>query len=174
MSHSHLAQINIGRLLAPLDDPLIAEFVANLDRINALADGAPGFVWRFQTPEGNATAVRPYADERIIVNFSVWESVEALQTYVYRSAHAEIMRKRRQWFAKMSEAYMALWWVPAGHIPTWQEAKTRLDHLQTHGPTAYAFTFRRLFPPEETQLPLAQSTRFANIQSPTWALCPAA
>jgi hypothetical protein len=147
MPTHQLAQINIGRLVAPIDDPQLAEFVANLDPINALADQAPGFVWRFQTVEGNATSVRPYADERISVNFSVWESVEALRAYVYQSAHAEIMRQRRQWFEKMAEMYMALWWVPAGHIPTWHEAKARLDHLQQHGDTPQAFTFRHIFPP---------------------------
>ena len=98
-STHHLAQINIGRLLAPLDSPTLAEFVANLDRINALADGAPGFVWRFQTAAGNATSLRPYDDEMMIVNFSLWASVESLKAYVYQSAHADIMRKRRQWFA---------------------------------------------------------------------------
>jgi hypothetical protein len=148
MPHHHLAQINIGRLLAPLDDPSVAEFVANLAPINVLADRSPGFVWRFQTPEGNATNVRPYEDDRIIINFSVWESLEALNGFVYQSAHAAIMRKRRQWFEKMSGLYLALWWVPAGHIPTWEEAKARLDYLQRHGETPYAFTFRRTFAPE--------------------------
>jgi heme-degrading monooxygenase HmoA len=150
MTAYHLAQVNIARLLAPIDDPLLAEFVANLGPINALADSAPGFVWRFQTDQGDATSVRPYDDERIIVNFSVWESVEALRAYVYKSAHAEIMRKRRQWFAKMGDSYMALWWVPAGHIPTWAEAQARLEAIQ-QGETPYAFSFRRLFPPEEDQ-----------------------
>lgn len=146
MRNYHLAQINIGRLLAPLDDPLLAEFVANLDPINALADRSPGFVWRFQTADGNATSLRPYDDEQMIINFSVWESADALHDYVYKSTHAEIMRKRRQWFEKMGEMHMALWWVPAGHIPTWQEAKERLEHLQQHGETDRAFTFRNVFP----------------------------
>ena len=152
MIEHHLAQINIARLLAPIDDPMLAEFVANLAPINALADDSPGFVWRFQTAAGNATAVRPYDDDFIIINFSVWESLDALQTFVYKSAHAEIMRKRRQWFEKMSDLYLALWWVPAGHLPGWEEAKARLDHLQCNGDSAYAFTFRRLFSPDGDDL----------------------
>ena len=149
MTDYHLAQINIARLLAPLDDPQLAEFVANLVPINALADGSPGFVWRFQTAAGDATSVRPYEDALIIVNFSVWTSVEALKSYVYQSAHAEIMRKRRQWFEKMADSYMALWWIPAGHTPTWPEAQARLAALRQQGETPYAFTFRRLFPPPD-------------------------
>jgi hypothetical protein len=154
MAQYHLAQVNIGRLLAPLDDPSIAEFVANLAPINALADSAPGFVWRFQTPEGNAISVRPYEDDLVIINFSVWESIESLRDYVYKSAHADIMRKRRQWFEKLSDLHLALWWAPAGHIPTWEEAKARLEHMRLHGETPYAFTFRNSFPPEGALKPI--------------------
>lgn len=141
----HLAQLNIARMLAPIDDPLLAEFVANLDRINALADYAPGFVWRLQNESGNATELRPFEDDLMIVNMSVWESLASLKEYVYKSAHAEIMRKRRQWFEKMDEAFTVLWWVPAGTIPTIEEAKERLQHLRRHGETAHAFSFRRSF-----------------------------
>ncbi|MFN8441105.1 MAG: DUF3291 domain-containing protein [Caldilineaceae bacterium] len=141
----HLAQLNIARMLAPIDDPLLAEFVANLDRINALADHAPGFVWRLQNESGNATELRPFEDDLMIVNMSVWESLASLKEYVYKSAHAEIMRKRRQWFEKMDETFTVLWWVPAGTIPTIEEAKERLQHLRHHGETAYAFSFRRNF-----------------------------
>src|SRR3954465_8928818 len=105
MAQYHIAQVNIARLLAPLDDPLIADFVANLAQINALADAAPGFVWRFQTTAGDATSYRAYGDDRIIVNFSLWESVEALKDFVYKGSHSEIMRKRKQWFEKMAELY---------------------------------------------------------------------
>ncbi|MDQ3249150.1 MAG: DUF3291 domain-containing protein [Chloroflexota bacterium] len=142
----HLAQINIARLLAPLDDPQLAEFVANLDRINALADAAPGFVWRLQSRAGNATSLRPY-DDMIIVNMSVWESLAALREYVFGVQHVEIMRKRKQWFARFDGAYTALWWVAAGHVPTVEEAKARLEHLRTQGDSAYAFSFKKLFPP---------------------------
>ncbi len=147
MTH-HLAQLNIGRMLAAIDDPIMAEFVANLDRINALADGASGFVWRLQSDSGNATEFRPFADEMLIVNMSVWESLETLKDYVYKSAHAEIMRNRRQWFEKMDEVFTVLWWIPAGTIPTVEEAKARLESLRQHGETPYAFSFRRSFASE--------------------------
>ena len=114
----HIAQINIARMNFPIDSPSMAGFVSRLDEINALADGSPGFVWRLQTPEGNATDLRPYEDERIIVNMSVWESIEALKHYVYRTAHAELLRDRRSWFEQFSGAMLAMWWVPAGHIPS--------------------------------------------------------
>jgi hypothetical protein len=145
----HLAQINVGKLLAPLDDPMIAGFVNALDEINALADRSAGFVWRFQTEEGDATALRPFDDDLILVNFSVWESAEALKNYVYQGAHAEVMRQRRQWFEKFEGAYMALWWVEAGHLPTILEAKSRLQYLQQHGPSATAFTFKQLYAPPD-------------------------
>lgn len=142
----YLAQINIGRMLAPLDDPLMGGFVARLDTINALADASPGFVWRFQTAEGNATAIRPYDDERILVNFSVWTSLEALTAFVYASAHRPVMQRRRQWFERTDAPYMALWWVPEGHIPSVEEARERLEHLRGHGPTPIAFSFQQPFP----------------------------
>ena len=143
----HIAQINIARMNFPIDSPSMAGFVSRLDEINALADGSPGFVWRLQTPEGNATDLRPYEDERIIVNMSVWESIEALKHYVYRTAHAELLRDRRSWFEQFSGAMLAMWWVPAGHIPSVEEAKERHAHLEQHGPSAYAFTFRTLHEP---------------------------
>ena len=147
MPKFHIAQINIGRLLAPLDDPMIADFVARLDEINALAERSPGFVWRLQTQEGNATDLRPYDDERILVNMSVWESIEQLKDYVYRSVHTEVMKRRREWFEKFDGAFMALWWVEAGHVPTVEEAKRRLDHLYKHGESEFAFSFKINFPP---------------------------
>ena len=119
----HLAQVNIARLRAPIDDPLLAGFVARLDDVNALADAAPGFVWRLQTDAGNATALRPYDDDRILFNLSVWESPERLRDFVYRSAHVEVMRQRKSWFERFDGPYYALWWVPAGHIPSIDEAK---------------------------------------------------
>jgi heme-degrading monooxygenase HmoA len=144
MTH-HIAQVNIARMRAPLDDASMAGFVARLDEINALADGAPGFVWRLQTPEGNATYLRPYDDDRILFNLSVWESIEALKEYVYKTAHAELLRGRRDWFEHFDGAYLALWWVPAGHIPDVEEAKARLAHLAERGPSAHAFTFKQIF-----------------------------
>jgi heme-degrading monooxygenase HmoA len=145
----HIAQVNIGRIKAPLDDAVMAGFVARLEEINALADQSPGFVWRLQTSEGNATYLRPYNDDRILVNMSVWESVEALKHYVYHTAHAELLRQRQQWFEKLAGVYLALWWVPAGHIPGIDEAKKRLAHLERNGPTQFAFTFKTVVPLEE-------------------------
>jgi hypothetical protein len=146
-SRFQLAQVNIGRLLAPVDSPLIADFMAALDPINALADASPGFVWRLQTAEGNATSIHSFDDEMIISNMSVWESIEALRAFTYTSAHTGVMRRRREWFEVYESAYMALWWVPAGHRPTIEEAKERLAALDRDGPTAFAFTFRTPFEP---------------------------
>lgn len=147
----HLAQVNIGRLVAPLDSPQLAGFVAALDPVNSLADAAPGFVWRLQTDDGNATGLRIFGDDTMLVNMSVWESLEALGDFVYRSAHREVMRHRREYFEKLSESFVALWWVPAGHIPTVAEAEARLMHLRDRGPTPEAFTFRSPFgPPDAT------------------------
>jgi hypothetical protein len=146
MTH-HIAQINIARMAMPMDSPGMSGFVSRLDEINALADGSAGFIWRLQTPEGNATYLRPYDDDRIIVNMSVWESVEALKHYVYRTAHAELLRDRRSWFEQFQGAVLAMWWVPAGHIPSVEEAKERLAYLEQHGPSAYAFTFKTIHEP---------------------------
>jgi hypothetical protein len=146
----HLAQINVGRLRAPVDSPLVAEFMAALDPINALADTSPGFVWRLQTEDGNATSVRPYEDDEILINLSVWESIEALDTFVYHSDHTGYLRRRREWFGRMDEAMLALWWLPNGERPTVEEGVARLDHLRAHGPTPEAFTFRQRFPAPPT------------------------
>jgi hypothetical protein len=144
-----IAQVNIARLRAPLEDPLLRGFVARLDEINGLADRSPGFIWRLQTSEGNATYLRPYGDERILFNLSVWQSVEQLRSFVYRSMHLELIRQRADWFEKFEGAYSALWWVPVNHIPSVDEAKKRLEHLENIGPTQYAFTFQKVFSPTE-------------------------
>jgi Domain of unknown function (DUF3291) len=143
----HLAQVNIGRLRAPVDDPLIADFVAALDRINALADESPGFVWRLQSDIGNATDIQPTEDELVKINMSVWESVDALAEFVYRSDHTAFLRRRREWFERYGAAYTAMWWIPAGHLPTIAEALDRLDLIEADGPTPEAFTFASRFPP---------------------------
>jgi hypothetical protein len=132
---------------APLHDPIMAGFVAQLAHINAVADASPGFVWRLQTEDGDATAVRAFDDERILVNMSLWESLEALHAYVYRSAHVGPLRERRQWFEPMEGPVLVLWWIEAGHVPTVLEAKQRLAVLAANGPTPEAFTFRQPFPP---------------------------
>lgn len=148
MTTWHLAQVNIGRLWAPIDDPAIGEFKAALDTINALAESSPGFVWRLKDEAGNATSIEvDPGDELVIPNMSVWESVEALSGFVYRSDHTPFLRRRREWFQRFGSTFMALWWVPAGHVPSLAEAKHRLDLLEHHGPTADAFTFRHQFPP---------------------------
>src|SRR5262245_9707658 len=146
MDGYQLAQLNVGRLRAPTDSPLVAEFMNALDPINALAEASPGFVWRFQTEDGNATAVRPYDDDSILVNLSVWESVEALSAFVYHSDRTAYLRRRAEWFERMHDTIVVLWWVPAGHIPSVEEAITRLEALRANGPTAEAFTFRDRFP----------------------------
>jgi hypothetical protein len=147
--HFHLAQVNIALPREPLTAPLLADFVAQLEPINALADRSPGFVWRLQTPEGDATGVKAFGDERLIVNMSVWESMEALTAYVYRSDHVAVMKQRRRWFEPM-QLYMALWWTPAGELPSVRDAEERLEHLRAHGPSPLAFTFRTPFPPPGT------------------------
>jgi Domain of unknown function (DUF3291) len=149
---AHLAQVNIGRTRAPLDDPTMAGFVARLDEINALADRSPGFVWRLQGAEGNATYLQPYEDDRILFNMSVWKSLDDLRSYVYHTAHAELLRQRQDWFEKFDNAILALWWVPVGHVPSVPEAKDRLQRLATEGPTPLAFTFRSPFPPDTSLL----------------------
>ena len=145
----HIAQINIGRIKAPLEDRMMAGFVGRLDELNALADASPGFVWRLQTGEGNATYFRPYDDDRILMNMSVWETVDTLRNYVYHTVHAELLRQRHNWFEKFAGSYVALWWVPVGHKPGIDEAKKRLAHLEANGPTQFAFTFKTVFQPDE-------------------------
>jgi hypothetical protein len=158
MATHHLAQLNIGRILAPLDDEQMAGFVNELEPINAIADAAPGFVWRLQTEDGDATGIRAFDDDMLLVNMSVWESVEALADFTYSAEHRDILRGRRQWFEKVTEAIFVLWWVPAGTIPTVDEAKERLEHLREHGPTPEAFTFRTAFPSPGTPAGEAQAT----------------
>jgi hypothetical protein len=140
-----LAQINVARLRAPSDDPLVAEFFDALDRVNALAEASPGFVWRFQTEDGNATSVHPFGDELVIVNISTWVDAASLNDFAYRTDHAGFLRRRREWFERMVEASMALWWVDAGHRPTVAESVARLDHLRANGPSVRAFSFREAY-----------------------------
>ena len=144
MSAYHLAQLNIAWMKAPLESPEMADFVANLERINALAEGSPGYVWRLQDEAGDATAIRPVGDE-VLVNMSVWEDVQSLSDYVYNSAHTEMLKRRREWFERVEQAHQVLWWVPAGHRPSVTEAAERLAHLREHGATAQAFTFCHAF-----------------------------
>jgi Domain of unknown function (DUF3291) len=149
MSAHELAQLNIGVIKGPMDSPQMAGFANNLARINAVADASPGFVWRLQTEAGDATAIRPFDDPTLLVNMSVWRDVASLNTYVYSSAHVEIMRRRRDFFERMDVPFLVLWWVPHGHRPTVDEAMARLEMLRAQGPGAMAFTFRHAFPPPD-------------------------
>ncbi|MGH8251596.1 MAG: DUF3291 domain-containing protein [Steroidobacteraceae bacterium] len=162
MARYELAQMNVARLRAPLDSPQLADFVGALDRINAIADGSSGFVWRLQDDSGNATALRPMGED-MIVNLSVWQDPQSLQAFVYRSDHVGVMRRRREWFEKM-DLYLVLWWVPSGHRPTEAEGIERLDLLRSRGPSPDAFTFGKLFPP-----PGSGETAEGSIDTP----CPA-
>jgi hypothetical protein len=153
MSRYHLAQLNVGIIKAPLESPVMADFVNNLDRINALAESSPGFVWRLQTEAGNATDIRPTEDPNLLMNMSVWQDAESLSRFVFKTAHIEIMRRRGEWFERMEQAYLALWWVPHGHRPTIEEAMARLKHLRAHGPSPRAFNFRLAFPPPDAAQP---------------------
>ena len=150
MALYQLAQLNIASMLQPLESPGMADFVANLERINALAEASPGFVWRLQDEAGDATAIRPFGEE-VLVNLSLWRDVDALRDYVYKSAHAEVLKRRAEWFARMGEAHMVLWWVPAGHLPSVEEAAARLRLLREQGPSVQAFGFRQTFSPTDMQ-----------------------
>jgi len=145
MSQYHLVQLNIAKMKEPMESPSMADFVANLDRINLLAEQSPGFVWRLKDETGNAVALRPFGED-LIVNMSVWTDVELLSNFAFKSGHVEIMRRRRKWFERMAEAFAVLWWVPKSYIPSVTEAKERLEHLRKFGATPHAFTFKEAFP----------------------------
>ena len=166
MTRLRLAQVNVARMRGALEDPVMSGFVARLDEINALADESRGFVWRLQTDAGNATYLRPFNDEMIIINMSVWETVQDLKEFVFQGGHAEILRRRHDWFERLDSPVVALWWVPAGHVPSIDEAKKRLAHLDRHGPTPFAFTFRCLYPPDPD---FARATDWSAFEP-----CPAA
>ncbi len=148
MTTYHLAELNIGRMVGDTpDDPRLAEFMAALDEINALAEASPGFVWRLQDASGNATSITAFEDPRMLINMSVWETAEDLAAYAYKTAHGDFLAHRRKWFEPPEGPDLVLWWVPAGHIPTIEEAKERLDQLIAKGPSPEAFTFGNRFPP---------------------------
>ena len=151
----NLAQLNVGRLVAPAEDPAVADFMNALEHVNGLAEAAPGFVWRLKDDAGaGATDIRPAPDQQFIVNMSVWTDADLLFEFVYRSAHTPFMARRREWFDRFEGAYQALWWVPAGHHPTVAEGLSRLWLLDRYGPCPQAFTFKARFPaPDETGVP---------------------
>jgi hypothetical protein len=170
-----VAQVNVGRLVAPLDSPRLADFTGQLDAVNAVADAAPGFVWRLQTEDGNATALRAFesdadgSDGGILINMSVWESVEELAGYVYGREHVAVLRRRREWFEQLKDAYAALWWIPRGHIPAITEAEDRVKHLRAHGPTPHAFTLKVHFPAPDA---VADGAADGPLLSPEDWACP--
>jgi Domain of unknown function (DUF3291) len=142
----HVAQLNIARMIGKnIDDPVMIEFVNQLDEINLLAEQSDGFIWRLKSDNGNATSYNPYNDDRLIINFSVWENAALLKEFVYNSAHKVVMRDRKKWFENFGEPYYVLWHIPEGTIPTIDEAVERLACLQQNGPTAYAFDFKNIF-----------------------------
>ncbi|MFN8449527.1 MAG: DUF3291 domain-containing protein [Anaerolineae bacterium] len=145
----HIAQINIGRILGEMDSPIMAEFKDNLDRINALAEASPGFVWRLKGDNNNATEIHVYDDPYLLINMSVWESLDALFDFTYRSDHTPYVSRRKEWFERLTVPMMALWWVPAGHAPTPQVARAKLEYLEQHGATPHAFTFKQRFTVDE-------------------------
>ncbi|MFI7422282.1 DUF3291 domain-containing protein [Nonomuraea sp. NPDC049684] len=157
----HLAQLNVAHLRAPIDAPQLAEFVALLEPVNAVADEAPGFVWRMKESESDptATVVHDYGDH-LLINFSVWESLQTLWDFTYRSVHLGVLRRRREWFLRVAEPYMVMWWVPEGHIPSLAEGMRRLERLRTEGPSPEAFTYKDSYDSSEAaSLPAAAEVR---------------
>jgi hypothetical protein len=147
----HLAQVNIAKAIAPLDSPVMQGFVDQLDHINQLADNSEGFVWRLQTEEGDATALQPFDDPLTIMNLSVWSSLESLKNYAYSGDHLSIMKQKKSWFEKSSEATLALWWLPVGELPTPESARAMLEKLRREGPSQEVFTFAKPFLMPETR-----------------------
>ncbi|WP_327091943.1 DUF3291 domain-containing protein [Nonomuraea sp. NBC_01738] len=150
----HLAQLNAARLLAPIDDPRVAEFADGLEPINALADSAPGFVWRMRADHDDPRAiVKVETDDYLAFTYSVWRSRDELWNFIYRSAHLEYLRRRREWFEHLAEPYSVMWWIPEGVVPTMEDGFARLERLRTHGPGPEAFTFKDFYAAETTAMP---------------------
>lgn len=143
----YLAQINIALMKAPLDDPIMAEFAAALDEVNAVADKSPGFVWRLKTSSGNASDIRAYPDPKMLVNISVWRSVEQLKVYVYKSLHGDFFIRRRKWFERYQGEHFAMWWIRSEHLPTVEEGKAKLEYLELYGDSPESFTFGKPYSP---------------------------
>ena len=141
----YLAQVNIARMLAPLDDPSMLDFVNNLDRINKLAEQSEGFIWRLVDESDNATSLRIFNDDFLIVNMSVWNSMDHLFQFTYQPGHIEIFKRKKEWFTKMGDAHLACWFVPEEYRPTIRDAEQRLEYLNKHGETPYAFTFKKRY-----------------------------
>lgn len=138
----HLAQLNIAKAKATLDDPLMQEFMDNLDPVNAIAEASPGFIWRLKDENGDATSIQVFDNPRLIVNMSVWESIDSLKDFMFKTHHLNFLKRKNEWFEKINEANHVLWWVAVGHVPTVVEAKERLLYLREQGESDHAFTFR--------------------------------
>ena len=145
----NLAQVNIARMLAPLDDPIMADFVNNLDRINKLAEETDGFVWRLVDETNNATSIKIFNDDFLIVNMSVWESLDHLFNFTYKTDHVEIFKRKKEWFTKLADAHLACWYVPNSYRPTIKDAEERLTYMNQYGITPYAFTFKKRYSVED-------------------------
>jgi Domain of unknown function (DUF3291) len=151
--HKYLAQVNIGKVIAPMDSPIMSGFADHLDEINKLAEESEGFIWRLKEDNNNATSIHVFDDPFILINMSVWESVDALYKFVYQSAHVEYLKKRKEWFEKLTDMHMALWWIPQNHFPDCNEAIERLTHIKVNGASAFAFSFKTKYMPDGTQIP---------------------
>jgi len=148
----YLAQVNIARVKEPLDSPVMQDFVNNLEPINRLAEGSDGFIWRLKEDDNNATGIRIFDDEHLIVNMSVWRDIDSLRNYVFRTAHAEFLKRRKEWFLRMAEQHMALWYVPVGHEPSIQEAEEKLLLRRRIADSPAAFGFQTMYSPSGTLL----------------------
>ena len=166
MSGYGIAQLNVGRSVAPIDDARLADFVGWLDEINALAEQSPGFVWRLQGENGNNTSLQVSADPLFIVNLSVWESVEQLQSFTYASGHKSVFARRFDWFERREGPNHVMWWLPKDAIPDVTDALRRLERLAELGPTPDAFTFKERFPPPEAEAALASVRRDPGTRAP--------
>ncbi len=145
-----LAQLNIAHAKFPLDAPQMKTFVDNLPRVNAIAESSPGFIWRLQDEGGDATGIQALDDPNMIVNLSVWQDLNALKNFMFRTVHRDFMRRKSEWFQRLPEATYVLWWIAPSHLPSLEEALARLEHLRTQGETPYAFSFQSNFEPPET------------------------
>jgi hypothetical protein len=142
-----IAEINVARMKGvTINDPLMKEFVENLDKVNGIAENSEGFVWRLKDENNNATSLNPYNDQQVIINVSVWESMATLEAFMYKTFHSEFLKRRKEWFQAYGKAHTALWWIPTGQFPSMQEAVEKLDYLQYHGPTEHVFDLRNKFP----------------------------
>jgi hypothetical protein len=139
-----LAQFNIARIRYPLDDPRMAEFVDNVERVNGLAEQIEGFVWRLQDESGHAMGMTVYGDPRLLPNLTVWDNVQALERFVWRTLHRRFYERRAEWFVPVEGPPLALWWIPAGYRPPLAEGVERLDHLKAHGPSDHAFGWEQI------------------------------